>query len=170
MDQGDAGTPYTGARSSDLRVIPLLQRPEFIPAVARWIYAEWSHEFTRVTPDAWMVGFAAELQPHGVPTTLIALEGDELVGTASLDPCDLPSRPALGPWLSSLYVAPPRRGRGLASQLVRGVEAEARSQGYAALHLHTTDQTEFFARRGWRWIEDVTEWNRRVAVMGKGLA
>ena len=169
MDQGDANTRSSGARSSESRVIPLLQRPEFIPSVARWIYAEWSYEFTTVTADAWMIGFAAELQPHGVPTTLIALDGDELVGTASLDPCDLPSRPALGPRLSSLYVAPPRRGRGLASQLLRGVEAEARSQGYAALHLHTTDQTEFFARRGWRWIEDVTEWNRRVTIMGKGL-
>ena len=107
-------------------MIPLLQRPELIPSVARWIYGEWSYEFTGVTSDAWMIGFAAALQPHGVPTTLIALNGEELVGTASLDPSDLPSRPALRPWLGSLYVSPPWRGRGVASLLVREVEAEAR--------------------------------------------
>ena len=157
-------------RPTEPRIIPLLQRPELIPSVARWIYAEWSHEFAGVTPDAWMIGFAAALQPHGVPTTLIALNDDDLVGTASLDPVDLPSRPTLGPWLSSLYVAPAWRGRGLAGLLARGIEAEARTQGWPELHLQTTNQADFFARRGWRWVEEVIEWDRRITVMGKPLA
>ncbi len=152
-----------------MRVIPLLERPELIPSVARWIYGEWSYEFTGVTSDAWMIGFAAALQPHGVPTTLIALNGADLVGTASLDPSDLPSRPALGPWLSSLYVSPPWRGCGVASLLVREVEAEARRQGWAVLHLQTTNQADFFLRRGWGRIEELTEWGRQLTVLAKPL-
>ncbi|MEO8633986.1 MAG: GNAT family N-acetyltransferase [Gemmatimonadales bacterium] len=160
----------SGARPIETRVIPLLQRPELIPSVARWIYAEWSYEFAAVSPDAWMIGFAAELQHQGVPTTLIALDGDELVGTASLDPSDLPSRSALGPWLSSLYVTPPSRNRGVAGLLLRGVEAEAKLQGWPELYLQTANRAEFFAHRGWRWIEDVIEWDRRITVMAKALA
>ena len=152
------------------QVIPLLQRPELIPSVARWIYAEWPHEFTAVTADAWMIGFAAELQPHGVPTTLIALAGEDLIGTVSLDPSDLPSRPALSPWLSSLYVAPAWRGQGVAGLLVHEIERVASALGWKELHLHTMLQQEFFARRGWRPVERVTEWGCELTVMVKSLA
>ena len=41
-----------------------------------------------------------------LPTTIVALEGDELLGSVNLVECDLPAYEQLTPWMGQLFVLP----------------------------------------------------------------
>lgn len=64
----------------------------------------------------------------------VLLDGDTVaggVGVAEFD--DLPG----GCELQKLYLAPPYRGRGLGSQMIRFIEDRARALGYGQIYLET---------------------------------
>ncbi len=91
------------------------------------------------------------LAPAEGPTAcFVAFEGGEPAGTASLVRQDLESRPDLSPWLAGVFVAPGFRGRGLATRLVRHVEAHAAAAGIPALWLYTAAADGLYARLGWQ--------------------
>jgi GNAT superfamily N-acetyltransferase/predicted DNA-binding protein (MmcQ/YjbR family) len=100
-----------------------------------------------------------------LPIALVAHDGDELWGTASLTAADLEERPDLTPWLAGVYVVPSHRGRGLGGVLVRAVEDLARDRGFTRLHLITAGQESFYAALGWRTLEQRTHLGEAVTVM-----
>jgi N-acetylglutamate synthase-like GNAT family acetyltransferase len=52
--------------------------------------------------------------------------------------------------LTSLYVTPERRGRGIGTQLCAEAARAAAGIGLAELFLYTRDSQRFYADRGWR--------------------
>jgi GNAT superfamily N-acetyltransferase len=66
----------------------------------------------------------------------VAVDGEELLGSANLVAADLPPRPELTPWLAQLFVAPARRRAGVAPALVRAVLERARGCGFGRVYLH----------------------------------
>ncbi len=141
--------------------------PEHIPTVASWIYHEFPHEMTNTTLGQWTQQM--RLSQEKGSTTLIALENNEILGTASLDDEDLPPRSALGPWLASVYVPIEHRSRGLGSKLVEQVEEEAKKQGFSKIYLHTHDREGFYLARGWVVLERLNYWEKELVVMVKDL-
>jgi GNAT superfamily N-acetyltransferase len=129
----------------------LAELPGHVPTLAAWHHAQWGHLY-----DDWTLDVAtAELQDHAtrraIPTTLLALEGETLLGSVSLVEEDAPELRDQGDaWLASLYVVPEARGRGLGQQLVRALVAFAAAQGIARLWLFTPEHAAFYARLGWR--------------------
>jgi N-acetylglutamate synthase-like GNAT family acetyltransferase len=98
----------------------------------------------------------AELGEHatrasGLPATLLALDGEELLGSVSLVFEDAPELQEHGsPWLASLYVKPQARGRGIGAALARAAVARAAQVGVDELFLFTPEHRDFYARLGWR--------------------
>src|SRR3954468_17892369 len=115
----------------DLASLPRRARVE--EQLAEWHVGEWGHLYD---PAMWNPHIAlAELRamaPRGVPRTLVALD-DTLpeatpVGSVSLLATDdLPGWEGIGPWLGSLFVTPPWRGRGIGGELVEACLQLARS-------------------------------------------
>ena len=103
--------------------------------------------------------------PGVIPETLIALDGDQVVGTASIVENDLSSRPDLSPWMASVYVDDRYRGQGVGSQIVRAIVAEASALGVKRLYLITHDRMSFYQRLGWEEIERVHYRGEDVTVM-----
>lgn len=133
-----------------MRIEPLADHPARVATLAAWHHAQWSHLF-----DDWSLQIATdELRDHAsrrdLPTTLVLIEGDELLGSVSLVLEDAPDLQHLGsPWLASLYVRPEVRGRGLGKALVRAAERLAAGQGVARLHLFTPEHADFYRQLGW---------------------
>ena len=150
-----------------MRIELLEHAPEALPTVAAWIHREFPHEFVGVTLADWTQDLW-DAQGLNI-TSFVALEDDQVVGTASLDANDLPVRPHLTPWLASVYVPPEHRSKGIASLLVARVEREALTRGVARLHLHTTDRESFYSDRGWTVRERLLAWDHRTVVMAKNL-
>jgi GNAT superfamily N-acetyltransferase len=85
---------------------------------------------------------------------LIALNGNDFIGTVSLLDTDLVSRPCMTPWIAAVYVEPEFRGNGYATQLVNVAESMAWDQGRHSVYLHCGSELRTFYRRlGYREIE-----------------
>ena len=135
-----------------MRIEPISLHRGQVATLAAWHHAQWGYLYSHWTHEVCL----AELQSHaererGLPTTLLALDGEELLGSVSLVFEDAPELQEHGsPWLASLYVKPQARGRGVGAQLARAAVARAAAEGVDELFLFTPEHRDFYARLGWR--------------------
>lgn len=96
--------------------------------------------------------------------------GASLVGTVSVVGSDLAGQEHLTPWLASLYVSAPARGRGYGIELVHAATAWARARGAERLHLYAKRGcvSVFYEKLGWRYLADVGIKGERHAIMAFG--
>jgi predicted N-acetyltransferase YhbS len=130
----------------------LADHPAHVDTLARWHHKQW-HYLDR---DRTVEQRAAFLRSHGrgsVPSTVVAVRGDRVLGSASLTAHDMDTHPELSPWLASVYVDPTQRERGIGSALVVRIVDLARDLGQPALYLFTPDKERFYSRLGWRVLE-----------------
>jgi predicted N-acetyltransferase YhbS len=131
----------------------LADRPEFVPTVARWYHSEWGH----LRPGSTLENRAARVvQSCGhreIPTTFVAVAGDQALGSAMLVENDMTTRPELSPWLAGVFVPPELRGRGLGAALVERVVDEARALRIPRLFLYTDGPGTLYRRLGWSVME-----------------
>jgi len=136
------------------RIESLADHPALIPTLAAWHHAQWSYLDVGVS----VAQRAAALRTHGrdaVPMTVVVRSAGTLLGSASLIAYDMDTRMDLSPWLASVYVAPPYRGHGVGSALVREIVDRATDLGFWALYLFTPDRARFYERLGWHVLEHV---------------
>jgi predicted N-acetyltransferase YhbS len=143
----------------------LADHMQWAPVLARWHHRAWGE----LLPD-WTAEHAlAELRSHtgraSIPTTLVAFDGDEPLGSVSLVPEDAPGLADATPWLASLYVAPAHRGRGIGRDLVRRAVAEAARMGVPRLHLYTPRHEGFYRALGWQPMARVRLGGSEVSVL-----
>lgn len=142
--------------------------PQHLDQVTDWILAEWGRP--GVTRDMVYEKYRAHMNTDRLPLSLVAVIDERPVGTASLRRRDLQIRPHLVPWLASVYVASEYRNQGIGSQLVIAAETEAARLDIETLYLFTPDRDHFYARLGWRTIEQTDYRGEQVVVMKKILA
>ena len=129
----------------------LKNHPRLAETVSRWIYDEWGH-LTEPDPTTQIAKTRTRLNDDRIPLALVAMEGEECVGTVSLYVDDLRSRLDLTPWLAALYVAAGHRNRGIGGLLISRVLEVARGLGVRRLYLHTETAEEYYRRKGWRFL------------------
>jgi predicted N-acetyltransferase YhbS len=131
-----------------LQITHLFNHPHLIESVAQMIY----DEFWREVVDGMSV---ADLVAHlrtatdatRIPLSLIALQGDQLVGTVNLIDNDDSARSHLHPWLAAMVVRADVRAQGIGTQLVNALLAEARNMKIPTLYFGT-DGPGFYERLG----------------------
>src|SRR5690242_15674592 len=101
-----------------IEILPLGRRIEHIEQLAQWHFAQWGPFNPANTVECRVERLQGHLDAGSVPQTFVAVDGDQLLGSASLVAADLPSRGDLSPWLASVYVDPPFRNRGIGAALV----------------------------------------------------
>jgi predicted N-acetyltransferase YhbS len=143
----------------------LADHREHIPRLAEWLHAEWGYLHENDSVERRAARLESRATRGGVPVTFVAVDGESLLGSASLVEDDLETRPELTPWLASVFVAPEHRGRGVASALVRRVVEEARDSAVSRLYLWTTDQERLYARLGWQPVERMRFQDENIVVM-----
>ena len=148
-----------------MKIDYLADHREHIPQLAGWLHAQWGYLHENDSVDRRVARLESRTTRGGVPVTFVAVDGETLLGSASLVDDDLETRPELTPWLASVYVAPEHRGRGVASALVRRVVDEARDSGVSRLYLWTTDQERLYARLGWMPVERMRFEGEDIVVM-----
>src|SRR5687767_9717634 len=99
----------------------LADRPEHVPSLAAWHFAQWGELNPANDVAARIARFETHLQADAIPTTFVACDGDQLLGSASLVLHDLDIRPQYTPWLASVYVDSAQRSRGVGRALVTRV-------------------------------------------------
>lgn len=156
------------ARMADIRIVTTAGRPDLIPAVSAWLWEEWARQKGRTVQQV-AARMASRQAAVGPEQTFVVLEDGVPVATASLVHHDLDPRPELTPWLASVYVDPPFRGRGHAERLVRVVEDAARAGGVPRLWLHSEHAAGLYAKLGWIADGPEVDHGHSVTLMHKDL-
>jgi N-acetylglutamate synthase-like GNAT family acetyltransferase len=139
-----------------------------LPRLATWQHAEFGYLNPANTVERYVERLTVSLQKCDLPTTLIALRDDILLGSASLVRQTI-THQHFSPWLSSVYVNPQYRGGGIASALVGRVEKAAADMGSERIYLFTPSSEKLYAGLGWELMEYSRYRELKIAVMSKAL-
>jgi len=148
-----------------MRILDLKQVPHFLPTLAEWHQAQWSYLNPGENLHHRITRMQDYLNEDFIPSTFVAIE-DTLVGSAAIVAHDMETRPELGPWLASVYIAPAYRHRGVASALIEHVKQQALQHDIRELFLFTPDAlVAFYLQRGWQLVEATTYRGSRVTIL-----
>lgn len=162
-----------------LRVLPLRERPEFIPELQAWFETEWPGYYGPGGPGDARRDLLAYAQPDPatLPLGLLALQRDAdglsehpcgfaAIKTEPFAPC-----PDLGPWAGAALVPPALRRQGIGLLLLQALVREARAQArHPALFCATATSDSLMLRAGWRLRERVMHGGGEVRVYELGVA
>jgi GNAT superfamily N-acetyltransferase len=148
-----------------MQIEPLANCPEAISTLAQWICDEWPYEGR--TRGEIETQLRENLNRDRLPITWIARSGEDVIGTVSLDLSDLPlpAYAELSPWLASLYVIAPARGRGVGLALVNHALDFARSRSIATVYLWTPGSTKLYEKCGWKIFGASSYADRPITLM-----
>ncbi len=153
-----------GGGMADLRVTTIRERPDLVPIVTGWLWAEWwkHHGFSLEQTQALVAGSVSAV---GVPQAFVLLEDGLPVGTATLAASDLDERPDLTPWLAGVIVVPERRGRGHVCYLLDAFEDACRAASITVAWLYTRTAERIYRRAGWETVELVHRVGKEPVVL-----
>lgn len=148
----------------------LKNHPELVHTCAQWSFNQWGKYTPQRTLQDFIESRKAYLNDDILPLTILAFDGQKPIGMVSLakskDIC-----PDLLPWLSTIYVTPEYRGRGIGSLLQKKICDKAREMGYKKIYCYTSDSTVIPWYEKLNWHKKSIEWlhNHYVTVMEKDL-
>jgi len=143
----------------------LADHPEALPILAEWQHAEWGHVRPGDTAEKRAVRLQGWSNRDRIPLTVVALEGNEVLGSASLIEHDMETRMELTPWLAGVFVGEPYRRRGIGAQLVRRIMDETRKLKVPLLYLYTVHSERFYAALGWKLMERTAYREHKIVIM-----
>ena len=148
-----------------MHIEPLANFPKAIPTLAGWFNDEWPYENRSL--DAREAQLRENLNRDCLPISWVARDGEETIGTVSLDLADLPvpKYAQLSPWLASLYVVSPARGRGVGPALVNHLLEFARSRSLATVYLWTPGSTKLYEKLGWKTFDTAIYAGHPITLM-----
>jgi uncharacterized protein (DUF952 family)/GNAT superfamily N-acetyltransferase len=114
--------------------------------------AEWKEIFTEDSVQTYidLYGLTGQYAGRFAETYIAINTNDELIGMATLvDDDELPGATEPGPWLAAVLTLPEHRSLGVASALIHRIIQRAHALGHANLYLYTSDQQEWYAKKGW---------------------
>ncbi|HEU6441338.1 MAG TPA: GNAT family N-acetyltransferase [Microvirga sp.] len=134
---------------SDLR-----DRPEFSKDVADRVWRAWWQE--KGYPLDYIAGRVAEnLEAEAIPFAVVAHDGEQFLGTASVIPSDLEERPEYTPWVAAVWVDPEHRRRGVGAALVQEAARAAFNCGPELVYLCALpEKRSFYENLGWQRLEE----------------
>jgi len=136
-----------------MKIELLADHPQLAEQVGRWHLKAWPEEYPKHGLSIAVDDARQTSRRNSLPLSLIALENGLAVGTISLVEKDLRGRENLSPWLTSLYVEPKFRFRGLARRLVEAGLDHASRLHISALYLWVVKNARVYERWGWRLVE-----------------
>jgi predicted N-acetyltransferase YhbS len=138
-----------------------------IRKVATWLYGEWGHLNPGSTLERAIYRVTLRARARTIPLALVAWEDGLPVGTTSLVAHDMQSRRNLTPWLTSVYVLPDYRKRGIGGALCRRTMMEARRLRLGRIYLFTLDKMAFYKALGWKEMRQVEIRAKTFTIMAR---
>ncbi|MEX0735179.1 MAG: GNAT family N-acetyltransferase [Steroidobacteraceae bacterium] len=132
----------------------MLDRPDAVDQIAKWLHDEWS-VFSGRTYLETHARFNEGIVKGQLPISLVASLADDrkVAGVASLRATDsVDWLPGATPWICNVYVPERARGLGIATSLCIDLHARALELGHGTVHLATSAVDSLYHRLGYRQI------------------
>ena len=152
-----------------MKIALLADYPQHVTTIAKWIFDEWGHQFPNTTLESIKERFHSHLNRKEIPLTVLAMDSETPVGTASLVLHDLKDRQDLSPWLAAVYVLPDQRGQGVGTKLVKVIELICAQLDIERLYLFTPDHESFYTHLGWEVREQTRLREKDIVIMEKEI-
>ena len=153
-----------------MKIEYLADYPEHVPTIAAWQHAQFGYLTPATTLRDRTDRLHQSLQKDALPIAFIVLsDGGAIVGSAGILPITITHK-HLTPWLSSVYVPPEHRGKGIASALSIHAIVEAARLGFDRLFLFTPHNESMYARLGWKTFDRVEHNRVPLAVMERQVS
>ena len=133
-------------------VVNIADTPQHWQRAAELSASEWKKCFPNDTVQTYfdLYGLTGQYEGHFAETYVAINANDELLGMATLvDDDELPESNEPGLWLAAVLTLSSSRLNGIGSTLVQQVVQRAYQLGNANLFLYTSDQQEWYAKKGW---------------------
>jgi GNAT superfamily N-acetyltransferase len=143
---------------------------DWVPLIAGWHWHEWGDTDPHGSQAQWTRGLSERTLRDQIPTTYVAVEQRQPVGSVTLVEHDMEIRWDLSPWLAGVYVQHHSRRHGVGSALVGHALWQVQRLGFPALYLYTHSARPFYERLGWEALEETVYHERSVAIMRFSLA
>ena len=143
-----------------MAVIKLLKEcPDYVSILGFWAYMEWYKDKSPIPFDIVIKSFDRRKNESVLPVSWVALENGLPVGMVSLKDKDLWSKEDITPWLTSLFVLPEFREKGIASDLIKAVLTKTAEFGFNTLYLFVANSRmhlleKYYKDKGWKDIGD----------------
>ena len=146
------GTFVTPPQLKTYSVVNITDTPQHWQRAAELSVSEWKEIFTEDSVQTYidLYGLTGQYAGRFAETYVAVNAHDELIGMATLiDDDELPNAPEPGPWLAAVLTMPEHRSLGVASALINRIIQRSHILGHANLYLYTSDQQEWYAKKGW---------------------
>lgn len=144
----------------------LANHPNLVPALAKLYLPDLRTRYPGVDLDQTIKKLHQGISKSTPPIRLVAIENNHPTGTAELRVREMPQYHEREFWLGGVFVADAARGRGIASDLSRGVERLARKLDIATLSLQIVQlDGGLYKKLGWQPVEQTTSRGAKVLVM-----
>jgi GNAT superfamily N-acetyltransferase len=134
----------------------LKEFPDYASILAYWAYGEW-YTLRDIPFEIVIKAYKQRMNDTIIPITWVAVENEFPVGMVSLKTDDLWSRKDINPWLSSLFILPEYRNKGIAEKLINTVIKKSAELNYKNLYLFTDPDNAkismFYEKKGWKFLE-----------------
>ncbi len=138
-----------GSRRIKMELISVREHPEHAVKAYCYFRDKWADENSQMVHEDCIMNCLSS--PSKLPQWYLLMEGEEIIGSVGLIPNDFISRMDLYPWLCSLYIEKPYRGKGYPKLLIERVKKDAKDMGFSHLYL-CTDHDGYYEKHGFTHI------------------
>jgi N-acetylglutamate synthase-like GNAT family acetyltransferase len=152
-----------------MKIALLKEYPEFIPELAELFHEQWNYLHPELKLPDLEKGLKNQANGKIIPTIIIALNENTLLGSASLIKNDMKTRMELSPWLGGVYVKQEFRNRGIGRKLIEEIENISKELNVSHLYLITEHKVEYYENQNWNLFEKTKYKNLDVVIMRKEI-
>ena len=131
----------------EMDIRPIADQTDVLPTLIDWYRSEWEPYYGIDGPGDARADLQSRCNRQKIPIGLVAVEANQVLGTASLD---LDVTTNLTPSVVGLLVGREYRRKGIATALLKSAENIARQLDYSQLYISTTVLGHFLIREGWK--------------------
>lgn len=148
----------------------LADRPEALKVVSHWYYEEWGRWNSNSSVQSISEKLLKSMNRDKVPLILLAIDGDDIVGSVELKYREMEIYPDKEHWLGGLFVEPRHRGAAVGKQLIQQIIGLASRLGVRKLYLQTERlDGGVYAQLGWKPLEQIDNKGKNVLVMERDV-
>ena len=168
---------------SQIKLLPISRALDFADQPLSWSLKLWGEGKSEFSAQDWHDFYQRaksanyESWDHnGTDQELLFMAISEIDGksqvVASIALCDfddLEEFRRYRPWIAAFIVREDLRGKGVGERVLKLVEAKATDYGIKLVYLWTEGEREFYAKRGYEYLDTLNKENRRIDLMQKRL-
>jgi N-acetylglutamate synthase-like GNAT family acetyltransferase len=168
---------------SQIKLLPISQALDFADQPLSWSLKMWGEGKSEFSAQDWHDFYQRaksanyESWDHnGTDQELLFMAISEIDGksqvVASIALCDfddLEEFRRYKPWIAAFIVREDLRGKGVGERVLKLVEAKAIDYGIKLVYLWTEGEREFYANRGYEYLDTLNKEKRRIDLMQKRL-